>query len=74
MLNAVVKDIKEENGNIKIWYDDTDSEPMYISYTGFLTEAERDSEIDTLMEDLDKYIDAFTVDEYLKQKYIDVLK
>lgn len=74
LLNAVVKDIQEEeNGNIKIWYDDTDSEPMYISYTGFKSERERDIELDTLMEHSKKYIDAFTVDEYLKQKYLDVM-
>ena len=71
LSNAVVKEIKaEENGNTKIWYDDTDSEPMFISYTGFKSEAERDHEMEVLMEHSKKYIEASTVDEYLRQKYL----
>lgn len=70
LANAVVKDIKEEeNGNTKIWYDDTDTEPMYISYTGFKTEAERDCELDSLMKHPKKYIEAVTVEDYLRRKY-----
>lgn len=69
LSNAVVKEIKEEeNGNVKIWYDDTDSEPMYISYTGFRTETERDCELETIKEHPQKYIEALTVEDFLRQK------
>ena len=69
LTNAVVKEIKKEDGNIKVLCDDTDSEPMYISFTGFKLEIERDYETEILMGKIDKYINAITIDEYLRQKY-----
>jgi len=70
LVNAVVKEVKEEtDGKMKIWYDDTDSEPMFISYMGFKTLDEREEEIRKLMAHKKKYIDAVTIEEYLIAKY-----
>lgn len=69
LINAVVKSVEETpDGNVKILYDDTDSEPMYISYTAFKLEDEREQEIKTIMEHREKYINAPTVAEYVWQK------
>lgn len=69
LVNAVVKEIKEEtDGKMKIWYDDTDSEPMFISYKGFKTLDEREEEMEKMMGHKKKYIDAVTIEEYLITK------
>ena len=40
--NAIVKSIERtEDGQLKVHYGEKESEPMYISYKGFLTEEER---------------------------------
>lgn len=70
LANAIVKEIKEEaDGKMKVWYDDTDSEPMFISYMGFKTLDEREAEMDKLIEHKKKYVDAISVEEYLHEKY-----
>lgn len=70
LVNAIVKEMKEEmDGKMKVWYDDTDSEPMFISYMGFKTLDEREAEMDKLMEHKKKYVDAISVEEYLHKKY-----
>lgn len=53
---------------MKILYDDTDSEPMYISYTAFKSEDEREQELKIMMEHREKYINAPTVAKYMWQK------
>lgn len=70
LLNAAVEEIKEENGNTKIFYSDTDSEPMFISYTAFKSEEERDHELEKIMQYKEKYSKAITVEEYLRKKYL----
>lgn len=69
LVNAVVREIKEEtDGKMKIWYDDTDSEPMFISYMGFKTLDEREEEMGKMMDHKKKYVDAVTIEEYLSTK------
>lgn len=68
LTNAFIKDIKEmPNGDVKILYGDDDSRPMYISYSGFLTEAEASEEINKIMENKECYVNALTVSEYLRK-------
>jgi len=70
LSNAIIKEVKEEiDGKTKIWYDDTDSAPMFISYTGFKSLDEREQEMGELMNHKKKYIDAVTIEEYLIKKY-----
>jgi len=70
LSNAIIKEVKEEiDGKTKIWYDDTDSAPMFISYTGFKSLDEREQEMGELMNHKKKYIDAITIEEYLIKKY-----
>jgi hypothetical protein len=70
--NAIVKEItKNEDGATRILYGDTDSMPMYISYTGFKTCDEADKECGLIMESeglKEKYTGAFTASEYLRQE------
>jgi len=67
LSHAVIKAIEDvEGGGKKLFYDDTDSAPMYISYTGFKTIDEAQEEMKTIMEHKEKYVDALTVAEHLK--------
>ena len=66
LANAVVQEIKrDEDGKAQIWYSDKDSEPVFISYTGFKTIEEREQELKSLMDHKKKYLEAITVNEYL---------
>lgn len=73
--NAIIKEIvKNESGGMKVLYDDTDSAPMYVSYTGHKSEEEAKIEHDLIMKDNEhtkKYKDALTVFEYLRKNEID---
>lgn len=70
LVNVIIKDIKEsEEGKTKIWYGDTDSEPMFFAYSGFKTVKQRDQEVKKLMENRKKYLGAVTLEEYLMTKY-----
>ena len=70
--NAKIKKIEEnESGETKILYGDTDSEPMYISCTGYLTYEEAKMENELFVKDkefIKKYKETWTVDEYYKQE------
>ena len=71
LTNAIIKEIiKDENGVTKILYSDTDSMPMYISCTGFITseEAETEHKNITRSKGQEKYIGALTTNEYLRQE------
>lgn len=64
LTNAIVKKIiREEDNRIKILYGDTDSNPMYISYTIHLTEEEAVDEASKIMEHSSSYIEA----DYLRE-------
>lgn len=67
LTNAIVKEIvSEEKGTITVLYGDTDSRPMYISCTGFLTEKEAKAEIDEIVGRKEEYEKALTIDRYFK--------
>lgn len=67
VCNAIVKDVKESgDGAITVLYGDTDSQPMYISYSGFKTYEEANQEAKTIMEHKDEYTNALTVNDYIK--------
>lgn len=62
LSNAVIKEvITEEDGKIKVLYGDTDSKPMFISCSAFLTEAEAEKEFKVMMEHKDLYTNAETI-------------
>mgnify|MGYP003531159949 FL=1 len=67
IINAIVKDIQNEKDSTKILYGDTDTNPMYIAYTAFLTEAEAKAELEAIMHHEEKYINAKTVEEHTKR-------
>lgn len=70
LSNALIQEVKEEpDGKTKIWYGDIDSEPMFISFMGFITTDEKDQEIKNIMKHKKKYIEAITVEEYILKKY-----
>lgn len=66
LSNIIVKDIQREDGKMVMYYDDTDSNPMYISYTGFLTKEEAKKELEGIMNHLEKYTQAKTLTEHCK--------
>lgn len=68
LSDAVIKEIKEdEDGTTKVLYGDADSQPMYISYTGFKTIDEARQEVNAIMEHKEKYIDALIFNEHMKE-------
>lgn len=72
LSNAKIKEIEDkESRETKILYGDTDSEPMYISCTGYLAYEEAIAENELFAKDkelIKKYKEAWTVDEYYKQE------
>ena len=72
LTNAIVKEIlKESDGKVKLLYGDTDSKPMYISFSAFKTKEEASSELKTIMEKKDTYLNAPTSASYIAQFYSD---
>lgn len=66
--NAIVKSIERtEDGQLKVHYGEKESEPMYISYKGFLTEEEACEEHKTMMDHKEEYVNAKTVDQYMQE-------
>ncbi len=69
--NAIIKEIiKNESGEMKVLYDDTDSAPMYISCTGYKSQEEAIIEQDLIIKDKErtkKYEEALTVTEYIRK-------
>lgn len=70
LSNAVVKSTKRlENGNTQIFYGDTDSKPMYISYKCFRSIEDATKELSTLMENKEEYENAKTVEQYWREEH-----
>ena len=71
LYNAIIKEIiKNESGEMKVLYDDTDSAPMYISCTGYKSQEEAIIEQDLIIKDKErtkKYEEALTVIEYIRK-------
>ena len=58
---------RTEDGQLKVHYGEKESEPMYISYKGFLTEEEACEEHKTMMDHKEEYVNAKTVDQYMQE-------
>ncbi|MBQ7715011.1 MAG: hypothetical protein IJT70_03980 [Clostridia bacterium] len=71
LTNAIVKEIHEEaDGKIKLLYGDTDSKPMYISFSAFRTQEEASAELKTIMnQKKDTYLDAQTSASFIEEFY-----
>lgn len=66
LSNAIVKEFEQlDDGSTKVLYGEDDSNPMYISYSGFLSEEEATKEVKAIMKHKDSYQNAMTVNEYL---------
>ena len=66
----MVKDIQKcDDGTVKILYGDTDSKPMYISFSAFKTSQEAKRELDTILEHDEIYVNALTSNVYINQYY-----
>lgn len=69
LSNAVVKEIVDgEDGAVKILYGDTDSQPMYISFSGYKTAEEAQREVKSIMKHKERYAGALTVGETLGEE------
>ena len=70
LINAFVKDIqKNDDGTLKILYGDTDSKPMYISFSAFETIEEAKQELDAISQRIGIYTNAQTSNTYINQYY-----
>lgn len=72
IVNALIKEIQENSdGTVKILYGDTDSKPMYISFSAFKTKKEAEQEVESILQHNDIYINALTSSAHIKQFYTD---
>ena len=70
LTNAIVKNVTiASDGVTKIYYGDTDSKPMYISFSAFKKEEEASSEVRSIMEHKDNYTKATSLNSYVNQFY-----
>ena len=68
LTNAIVKAIETDStGMTHISYGDTDSNPMYISYRGFIRKSDATNERKRIMTHKKKYEDAKTVEKYIAE-------
>ena len=71
-FNLVVeKEEVLENGDCKLFFKDTEKDPMYISSRIFLSEDEAKKEMEIAMENKDPYVNAKTLGEYIRNRYDD---
>lgn len=64
LVNAIIKEIHEDIDTTKILYGDSDSNPMYVSYSAFKSETEAKEELKLILEHEDKYIHALTLNDF----------
>lgn len=68
LTNAIVKAIETDStGMTHILYGDTDSNPMYISYRGFIRKSDATNERKRIMTHKKKYEEAKTVGKYIAE-------
>lgn len=68
LTNAIVKAIEiDSTGMTHISYGDVDSNPMYISYRGFIRKSDATNERKRIMAHKKKYEDAKTVERYIAE-------
>ncbi len=68
LLNAIIKDYKTDENTTHIYYGDTDTNPMYISYLAFLNEDDAEAEANKTICGDPKYIKAITTAEHLDKR------
>ena len=67
LSNAVVRNIEQiSDTQVKILYGNAEDNPMFISYTGFITEKEAIDEMRHIMEHKEKYTEAVGLSESLE--------
>lgn len=64
LSNAILENFEVDDDTIRLFYTDTDSEPMYVSYSGFKSEKECNEEMSKIIQNKKKYLNALTVEEY----------
>lgn len=69
LMNAIIKNIQQSEEKTTIFYGDTDSHPMYISYSGFLTKSEAQKETSRNIGTESAYVNACTSSQYIKEYY-----
>lgn len=68
LTNAIVKGIETDStGMTHLSYGDTDSNPMYISYRGFIRKSDATKERKRIMARKEKYKNAKTVEKYIAE-------
>ena len=68
LTNAIIKEFKTDSSGItNIIYGDMDSNPMYISYRGFIRKSDATKERKRIMAHKEKYEDAKTVEQYIAE-------
>ena len=67
--NTLDKEEILDNGECKLFFKDTEKDPMYISSRIFLSEDEAKKELEIAMEDKNPYVDAKTLGEYIRNRY-----
>lgn len=71
LSNAVVQSITTSSrGKTVILYEEVDSKPIFISYTGFITEGEAVAEEEIIMKNKDKYVKAPSLRALIEQEHI----
>lgn len=73
LINATIKDFQQNGNQMSVFYGDTDSQPMYISYSAFPTEQEAKNEAERNIGGENAYIEARTAIQYTKE-YFDMLE
>lgn len=70
LVNAIIKDFQRDGEKTTVYYGDTDSQPMYISYTAYLEEGQAKQVAARNLGAENAYIEALTGIQYVKG-YID---
>ena len=70
LSNMIVREIKKESdGSTKVLYGDVDSNPMFISYSAYKTEADASIECKSIVDHEDNYTMAEYSNVYIQQYY-----
>lgn len=64
LVNVIVKEIQKDDDSTRILYGDSDSNPMYVSYSAFKSETEAKEELKLILEHEDKYVNALTLNDF----------
>ena len=73
LINAIIKDFQNDGEKTIVYYGDTDSQPMYISYSAYLEEGQAKKEAERNLGGEKAYIEALTGIQYVKG-YFDGVK